>query len=397
MQHPTKIVNREGGCEASNGCLHQRLVSGHGLSHLDLFSGIGGFALAARWNGLTTRAFVEKDAYAQKVLRKNFEGIPIYDDICKFDGKPYAGTWLLTGGFPCQPFSLAGKRRGASDDRALWPEMCRVIDEAKPCWVLGENVPGIISMELDRVLSDLESLGYSAWPIIVPACALDAQHRRDRVWIVAHSDRNGYLGAERRGDGETNGMAEIIGAEHRAAGQPRGTGDEIRRDAVCEYAQADTLADAASGQDNGRKCGDMANPKGRGESLNAAADARRENVAYADSLGRRTRAGRKNGAQTRNDGETVSDTNGAGMERSADAGNAGGSGADSYELALGLHQGYANWQPEPAVGRVANGIPNRVDRLKGLGNAIVPQVAAQLIRQMRMTTNTVLNNHPAKP
>jgi len=255
------------------------------------------------WNGLTTRAFVEKDSYAQKILRKNFAGIPIYDDICTFDGKPYAGTWLLTGGFPCQPFSLAGKRAGASDDRALWPEMCRVIDEAKPCWVLGENVPGIISMELDRVLADLESLGYSAWPIIIPACALDAGHRRDRVWIVAYS---------------------------------------------------------ASGQDNGRKCGDVADSEGRGQSLNAAADARRENVADAESQGLE---GWTLGGDAR--------TNLAGLGKSGGA-------------------VFANWQPEPAVGRVANGIPNRVDRLKGLGNAIVPQVAAQLIHAMVRMENAKL-------
>ena len=156
--------------------------------HLDLFSGIGGFALAARWNGLTTRAFVEKDNYAQKVLRKNFAGIPIYDDICNFDGKPYAGTWLLTGGFPCQPFSVAGKRRGAADDRALWPQMLRVIQQSRPAWLLGENVAGIVTMELDNCLSDLEAIGYAAWPLVIPACAVDARHRRDRVWIVAHAE-----------------------------------------------------------------------------------------------------------------------------------------------------------------------------------------------------------------
>ena len=285
--------------------------------HLDLFSGIGGFALAARWNGLTTRAFVEKDNYAQKVLRKNFADIPIYDDICKFDGKPYDGTWLLTGGFPCQPFSLAGKRRGASDDRALWPEMLRVIDEAKPRWVLGENVPGIISMELDRVLADLESVGYSAWPLAIPACAADARHRRNRVWIVAH---------------------------------------------------------AASGQDDGRNGRIMDDPAGRGESLNAAADSRRENVAESDRLNGRARTERQDRAQARNGGENVSDANGAGCEEQR---RTVANGAEHETAQCGNR-----WQPEPAICRVANGIPNRVDRLKGLGNAIVPQIAAQLIREM---------------
>lgn len=267
-------------------------------THLDLFSGIGGFALAARMNEVQTVAFVEKDAYAQKVLRKNFADIPIYDDICKFDGKPFNGTWLLTGGFPCQPFSLAGKRRGAEDDRALWPEMLRVIDEAKPRWVLGENVPGIITMELDRVLADLESLGYSAWPVAIPACATDARHRRNRVWIVAH---------------------------------------------------------AASGQDDGRNGRIVDAAPGRGESLNAAADSRRENVADANG------AGREEQRRPVANGEE---------HETAQCGN--------------------RWEPEPAICRVVNGLPNRVDRLKGLGNAIVPQVAAALIGMMARTPNADL-------
>ncbi len=304
-----------------------------GRQHLDLFSGIGGFALAARMNKVQTVAFVEKETYAQKVLRKNFAGVPIYDDICNFDGQPFRGVWLLTGGFPCQPFSLAGKRRGASDDRALWPEMLRVIDEAKPRWVLGENVPGIVSMELDNVLADLERLNYSAWSLTVPACAVDARHRRDRVWIVAH---------------------------------------------------------ATGGQDDGRKCRDVSEAEGRGESLNAAADSGRETLAVADSLNGRARTGRQNGAPARNGGEDVPDANGAGREEQRRTLADG----EEHEAA----QCGNRWQPEPAICRVANGIPNRVDRLRGLGNAIVPQVAAQLIREMaRMENNEVSESARKSP
>ena len=200
-------------------------------THLDLFSGIGGFALAARWAGFETVGFCEIEPYAQQVLIKNFgavmadaeggdagqsqagngrQGIiggspQIHPDITKLDGKQYAGVTLVTGGFPCQPFSVAGKRRGAADDRAIWPEMLRVIAEARPAWVLGENVAGIINMELDRVLSDLENLGYAVWPLVIPACAVDARHRRDRVWIVAFS--GGERDARLRGIPGTSGEA----------------------------------------------------------------------------------------------------------------------------------------------------------------------------------------------
>jgi DNA (cytosine-5)-methyltransferase 1 len=276
------------------------------LTHIDLFSGIGGFALSARWAGIKTVQFVEIDPFCQKVLQKNFKGVPIWDDIKTFTvdtytegarqlrtaqhendgedsnrgrgfdptdihkdiahdiktftnanwnglqeqraeqqtggnrqlyetssnsegGKPREQTesegwknigggnsegrpFLLTGGFPCQPFSCAGKRRGKEDDRYLWEEMLRVIKEFKPTWIIGENVNGIRSMEfqdgvselegdtiiqedgngdytnvLDGICDSLEAIGYEVQPVIIPACAVNAPHRRDRVWIVAHS------------------------------------------------------------------------------------------------------------------------------------------------------------------------------------------------------------------
>jgi site-specific DNA-cytosine methylase len=193
-------------------------------THLDLFSGIGGFALAARWAGLETVQFVEIDPFCQKVLRKNFEGVPIHDNIKTFtyarcfrqaisqeqatgieqcNQRPF----LLTGGFPCQPYSCAGKRRGKEDDRALWPEMLRVISEARPTWIIAENVAGFIGMGLDDCISDLENEGYEVQPFVIPACAVNAPHRRDRVWIVAHSisrpTKISDTGAMECADGET--------------------------------------------------------------------------------------------------------------------------------------------------------------------------------------------------
>jgi len=157
--------------------------------HLDLFSGIGGFALAARWNGLRTIQFVEYEPYAQKVLRKNFPDVPIHDDIKDFNATKFQRPFLCTGSWPCQPFSRAGKRRGKTDDRYLWPEMLRVIRECRPTWILGENVIEVIKMALDEVLTDLEKEGYSCRTFVIPACAVqDMRHRRDRVWVVGHSN-----------------------------------------------------------------------------------------------------------------------------------------------------------------------------------------------------------------
>jgi len=252
------------------------------MTHIDLFSGIGGFALAAKWAGFQTVAFVEIEPYAQELIRQNFGAVAhdekshdwrdfageikvqqfgtvfnapsLFGDIGQFDGTQYRGATLLTGGFPCQPFSQAGKRRGAADDRALWPEMFRVIQQARPAWVLGENVAGIIDMELDRVLSDLEGEGYATQALVVPACAVDAKHRRDRVWIIANDDRAGCERSQRR---------------------------------VCEN------RNTSRGIDVGDCC---------------------------------------------------------------------------------------RWKPESGFCRVAHGIPARVDRLKGLGNSIVPQIAYEILK-----------------
>lgn len=157
---------------------------------LDLFAGIGGFSLAAHWMGWETAAFVEREPFCQKVLRKNFgEDIEIHDDIFDFDGRPFRGAVdIITGGFPCQPFSAAGKRKGADDERYLWPEMLRTIREVQPRYVVGENVLGLLNqsrgMVFETVHTDLETAGYEVFTLVLPACAVGAQTRRDRVWIV---------------------------------------------------------------------------------------------------------------------------------------------------------------------------------------------------------------------
>ena len=159
-------------------------------THIDLFSGIGGFALACRWAGIETIAFCEIEKYAQRVLRKNFPGIRIFEDVRQFPATEFREPFLLTGGYPCQPFSQAGKRRGAEDDRHLWPSMFGIIRTSRPTWILAENVAGHVTLGLDEVLADLESEGYAVQPIIVPACSVDAPHRRDRVWVLANAKSN---------------------------------------------------------------------------------------------------------------------------------------------------------------------------------------------------------------
>ena len=285
-------IARDSGTECAHAHSVRRLVSHHGRTHLDLFSGIGGFALAAASAGFKTIGFSEIEPYSCAVLKQHWPEIKNYGDIRNIKG---VRADLITGGFPCQPFSHAGKRRGAADDRALWPEMCRVIAESKPTWVLGENVAGIIGMELDRVLSDLENLGYAAWPLVIPACAVNASHRRDRVWILA-ANADCEPSAEQK-------------REHQRAENNGGSGAN----------ELDAWEDVADAGCNGQR-----------------------------------------------PGETIQGSEAEWREGSPDAAN-------------GLR-----WATEPGVGRVANGIPNRPHRLRGLGNAIVPQVASEILKNLVM-------------
>ncbi|MEC1552573.1 DNA (cytosine-5-)-methyltransferase [Bacillus haynesii] len=167
------------------------------MKSIELFAGIGGIALAAEWAGIETVAFCEREPFCQKALQKNFPGVPIFDDVCTLNRQlleekgviePGGTVDIISGGFPCQPYSIAGKRKGKEDDRDLWPEMFRIIKELKPCWIVGENVANFANMELDRTLFDLESIGYRWRAFILPALAVGANHRRDRTFIVAYTD-----------------------------------------------------------------------------------------------------------------------------------------------------------------------------------------------------------------
>ena len=163
------------------------------MTHGSLFSGIGGFDLAAEWSGFTNLFNCEWEEFPRKVLKHHFPNAEQFGDIKEFDATTYSGRLdIISGGFPCQPFSVAGKRKGSEDERHLWPQMLRVIGECQPRWVVGENVRGLVSwsdgLVFETCCSDLEAIGYSVQSFIIPACSAgNAPHRRDRVWIVAHN------------------------------------------------------------------------------------------------------------------------------------------------------------------------------------------------------------------
>ena len=185
------------------------------LKLLDLFSGIGGFSLGLESTGyFETIAFVEKDKFCQQVLKKNFKNIPIESEVRNVKGDRYAAD-IITGGFPCQPFSVAGKRRGTDDDRYLWDETIRIIRECKPRWFIGENVEGIINIQegvvLRQVQDDLEKEGFQVQCLVIPASGIGAWHQRKRVWIIAHSNSN----RDRHEITRSNGEEKEIQREYR--------------------------------------------------------------------------------------------------------------------------------------------------------------------------------------
>jgi DNA (cytosine-5)-methyltransferase 1 len=187
-------------------------MSPYRFTHGSLFSGIGGFDLAAEWMGWDNIFHCEWNAFGQKVLKHYWPNAISYEDITKTDFTIHRGRIdILTGGFPCQPYSSAGKRLGKEDDRHLWPEMLRAIREIQPMYVVGENVRGLTNwnggMVFDEVQADLENQGYEVLPFLLPACAVNAPHRRDRIWFVANTTSNGHDAKPKEGNnkvGENN-------------------------------------------------------------------------------------------------------------------------------------------------------------------------------------------------
>lgn len=257
------------------------------LTFGSLFAGIGGFDLGLERAGMRCLWQVEIDEFCQKVLAKHWPNVMRYGDVRECGSHNLSTVDLICGGFPCQPHSYTGKRGGAADDRNLWPEYRRIIAELNPTWVIGENVPGIITTILDEVLFDLEGAGYEVATFSIPACAVNAPHRRDRVWIIAHADSGGQQG--------------------------QSVSVSIRRSFEAESNISWVCSDVAHADDDTRK-------------------------------------------------ETIGPTGRMGWKWIKESGQAF------------IEEEGICWFVEPAVGRMANGIPDRVDRLRVLGNAVVPQV-----------------------
>ena len=312
------------------------------LRVLDLFSGIGGFSLGLeRTGGFETVAFCEIEEFPRKVLAKHWPDIPIHRDVRKLKGTDIGPVDVICGGYPCQPFSIAGQRRGKEDDRHLWPEFSRLVAELRPAWVIGENVAGHISMGLDDVLSDLEGQGYACRTFVIPACALDAPHRRDRVWTVAYADG----GNDRR--------------------TPRQNEGKIQKERLHEWNENWIFSQSSE------ICAEAA----MGHAPELPRDGGELDACVVRSDGGTREFGGTSGEKL------VADTNDAGLQGGAEAGNLGrqrSRGNQQPERRADLPR--ATWLPEPDVGRVANGVPKRVDRLKALGNAVVPAIPEMIGR-----------------
>ena len=379
-------------------------------THLDLFSGIGGFALACRWVGIKTVQFVEIDEFCQKVLKKNFKGVPIHEDIKSFRADGIVSPFLLTGGWPCQPFSQAGKRLGKADPRHLWPEMLRITRECRPTWILGENVSGHIKLGLEEVLTDLEGEGYDSQVFHIGAVAKDAPHRRMRLWIVAHS--NSGLGNRERKEICTGRNSPDNGSKVVADSSGSRTGEyqenlwegQQEKGRVWTESNSKDVANSDSKREIGNKseyregCGfesrsenvvdtngircsrHQESPKttSRWRSETTIATTSKD-VSNSDNErlqgGVQDRIPDEKGWQEQSNGFTTKC--GTGGE-----GNRDSQGEPIPGLGRTLHDGISTWMDEPDIPRVGVKIPDRAKRLKAIGNAIVPEIAYEIIRRM---------------
>jgi len=331
------------------------------MKHLDLFSGIGGFALAARWVGWETVGFCEIEPYCQKVLRKHWPDVPIYEDVTKLDGHQIGPVGLITGGFPCQDISYAGKGAGIRGERSgLWTELHRLIGELRPDYAVLENVSALLSRGLDVVLGDLAEIGYDAEWHCIPASHVGAPHIRDRVWVIAYPQHSNTdsTGPHREGINLDRG-SEQGHQQVRFAGS------------LCEIL-ADTHSIGEGHSRIGRALRD-------GQSDSQTEKQGRNNEQYG--------AGRNS--------EDVAHTNSNDAQRVESCGTDQEKRQGQNERQTGPQaasdRGF--WISEPNVGRVAHGISKRVDRLKGLGNAIVPQVAEAIFRSMIAYAQTGINEN----
>jgi len=331
---------------------------------LDLFSGIGGFSLGLEATGaFSTVAFCEQDRFCQAVLRKHWPNTPIYDDIRTLPTDRFRGVDICVGGFPCQPWSTAGKKSGAEDDRDLWPEMLRVIEAVQAEWVIGENVRGFVNepLGLRRSLSDLERVGYQAVPFIIPACSVNAPHRRDRVWIIGHKNV-----------GDTKDNRRHRGAKEAGREGPKDEPNQPRFGVRSQFSRpSQDVADTKSKQCDERQH-KVSGKEAEQEGLRGKVGASCEDV--ADTKSKRVQRYRTSGEQKLETHERKGLPFGKGKKsRTTDW---------KTQQCLGLpSDGLSRWVAgdwERGIPRVTEGEENRAMKIKALGNSVVPQVVEQI-------------------
>ena len=372
------------------------------LNHLDLFSGIGGFSLGLEaTGGFETKAFCDIEEYPRQVLQKHWPHVKQYKDIkeltydkLKADG--IDSIDIITGGYPCQPFSVAGKQKGVEDPRHLWPEYFRLVKECRPTWVIGENVSGHIKLGLDSVIEDLESENYSVRPFSISASSIGANHQRERIWIMAYSECNYNFNKEQR----INGEEKEISREHRendsTSWKSSGTNTirktnnshvenpgctqwpraELREENENETREADANQHQRSSSPSGFDVADTESERlqrgqwnNQGEGREVLSSERQDGNKIRSETGRTNRISTQENVP--NPGSSRRET-GISEERYREEGNTEESNNDSDRRRGWQREN--NWAIEPDVGRVAHGIPKRVDRLKSLGNSLVPQI-----------------------
>jgi len=339
---------------------------------LDLFSGIGGFSLGLESTGyFKTIAFCEKDEFCQKVLKKHWKDIPIESEIRNVKGSNYKAD-IITGGFPCQPFSVAGKRKGTDDDRYLWDETIRVIRETKPRWFIGENVEGIINIQdgmvLRQVQNDLEGEGFQVQSLVIPASGIGAWHQRKRVWIIANS--NSRLSeretseVQARRDTSDDGSENVSNSNSFRHGGWSSEGCANREWSFLQREQeGGTMGSEVKG------CyGNVPYPDSEG--LQGLWDAYElQEIRKKEKISRSSHDGTQ---------ENVSNTNGEGLERQLGKKLQGSGVRSTY-----ISKSKTWWQTQSRICGVPHGISFELDkarnnRIKSLGNSIVPQIAREL-------------------
>ena len=348
------------------------------MKHLDLFTGILGFAYAAKqvWRDeYQLIACCEKDKFCQNLIRKRAPGVPIFDDIRTLTkdciNEPID---IITGGFPCQPFSVAGQQKGKEDDRYLWDEMLRIIAEIRPTWVVGENVAGIIKLALDDVLTSLENEGYTTETYIIPAAGVGAPHIRERVWIVARNTTNPNSNSYRWTINRSNGAQERISRKHwqkdSAAGKlSRATGYVANTESQRKSKSTDEIFTKPKKGDSRL---DFSGGCGRNITHTNKINGNISGFGAIEISQHQTTEILRNNANT--NGKRCKKRNTTEKPERA------GFGARLFNP-----EWERNWlEVATTLCRMDDGVSGRMDRLRALGNAIVPQVAMQIFEAIRL-------------